>query len=154
MADDWSRREARARTALDGLDFLLGRFRVRGEAHGQPFEGHAESRRILDGTWLETRERSDDQDELCLYRLEPGLEQLVVEQLTAPGWKARYGVLPLEGGGVHWVPANLGPRVRLVPTETGYRAEVFLPGDDTPAVRADYEKLPENEGGSPWAGSS
>ena len=154
MADDWTSREARARTALDVLDFLVGRFRVRGRAHGEPFEGVAESRRVLGGTWLETRERTPDHEELCLYRLEPGLEQLVVEQLTAPGWKARYGVLPLEGGGVHWVPANLGPRVRLVPTPLGYRAEVRLPGDAEPAVVADYEKLPENEGGSAWEGSS
>ncbi|GEM_PF-2065962 len=154
MSEPWNEREVRARTALDVLDFLVGTFRVSGEAHGEPFTGTATGRRILGGTWLEARERTGDHEELCLYRLEPGIEQVVVEQLTSPGWRVRYGVLPLQGGGVHWVPAQLGPRVRLVPCAGGYTAEVTFPGDTAPAVVARYALLPENEGGSRSDGGS
>lgn len=108
---------------LDALSFLLGDWVVAGTVHGEPVEGTARVRPVLGGAWLLYSEHIGGYEDLCLYGVgEQG--DLVVHHFTSEGLGAVHTVLPREDGGFHWVPAGLGPVVRLLPGEPGFRIEV------------------------------
>ncbi|HJN76326.1 MAG TPA: hypothetical protein QGF58_20525 [Myxococcota bacterium] len=108
---------------LEALSFMLGEWVVTGVVHLSPVRGEARVRAILDGAWIEYTEVIDGYSDLCLYGVgEDG--DLVVHHFTSEGIADVHAVLPREGGGFHWVPSGLGPVVRLVPDEEGFRCEV------------------------------
>ncbi|MCP4809957.1 MAG: DUF1579 domain-containing protein [Proteobacteria bacterium] len=114
----------RAAELLSDLAFLVGEWRITGTVHGAPVEGTATARLVLDGTWLEYREVIDGYEDLCLYGVDRETGDRVVHHFTSEGLVDVHVVLPLDGGGFHWVPVGLGPIVRVQPDDAGWTCSV------------------------------
>lgn len=134
--------------ALNVLHFTLGQWRVHGVLHGHPVRGDASAGRSLDGSLIEYRERvilpsGVCYTDLCLYRADPTTLDVQVHHFSEGGSHAVHTVLPLDGGGLHWVPHDMGPRVRLIPEPEGWRTEVWESWDATePDVVLHYRSGP------------
>lgn len=125
--------------ALQALSFLLGEWSVRGRVHDAEVSGTAAARSILDGAWIEYTERIDGYSDLCLYGVDDAGD-LVVHHFTSEGLAEAHAVLPLDGGGFHWVPKGLGPVVRLLPDDDGFRCQVGQFESDALDVELVFER--------------
>lgn len=113
----------RAAELLSDLAFLVGAFELSGHVHGEPCNGTVLGRWILEGTWIEVREVIDGYEDLCLY----GVDRQTGDRIVHHFGRGRvdvHVVLPRDDGGFHWVPAGLGPVVRLIPGHGGWACEV------------------------------
>ncbi len=156
MSDDLTAWQARTSLCLEGLDplrFLVGRFEGRGTDSGEPILATAHGRLLLDGSWLELRERllGPDGDllyeDFALYRFDPTEEGLRVLHFMERAWHAQYPVHVDADGAAHWTTGPVGPRVRLEATEDGWCSRVTMPGDDAPTTALNYRRVGTDESG-------
>lgn len=113
----------RAAELLSDLSFLVGSFSIQGHVHGERCSGTVTGRWILERTWIEVREVVDGYEDLCLYGVDRQTGDRIVHHF-GEGQVDVHVVLPRDDGGFHWVPAGLGPVVRLIPRGDGWVCEV------------------------------
>ena len=156
MTDDLSAWHARARSCRDGLlplHFLVGRFEGHGADSGQPVRAEATGTLVLDGSWLELRERllgTEGEllyDDFVLYRYDPAEEGLRVLHFMERAWHSQYPVHLAPDGAIHWTTGVGGPRVHIQASPTGWGSQVTLPDEDTPTVVLEYQRVGADEPG-------
>jgi hypothetical protein len=134
----------RAQAGLAPLAWMIGTWVGVGRAHGQPVQGQLVARRILDGSFLEVRERlgdpagGPDHEDLSFYRhdAERGLRVL---HLMAPAHVVDREVQVLPTGpdlqcALRWYENPFAPRVELRWDGSELRSEVWLPLAPAPEV--------------------
>jgi hypothetical protein len=150
MSEDFSAWQARTRACIDGLlplGFLVGSFEGRGSDSGQPILAQATGRLLLDGSWLELRERLLSPagellyEDFALYRHDPKEGGLRVLHFMERAWHAQYPVHVDAQGALDWTTGVGGPRVRLHPTDAGWNSRVTLPDEQQPTVLLNYSRV-------------
>ena len=150
----WELRLRMQRAALAPVLVLAGRWRGRGEAHGEPVVSELVIRPVLDGTMIEARERTGDHEDICFYRWEVERQQIWVLHLM-PGAAREY---PVEqtADGLIWVTPPEEPAVEWSVRGAGLRQEVIWPeagaGAGQPEVWIEYAR-DEDERGAGGSGA-
>lgn len=156
MTDELTSWHARAHCCREGLlplAFLVGEFEGRGTDSGQPVLAEASGRLLLDGSWLELKERLLTAggvllyEDFALYRFDPSEDGLRVLHFMERAWHTQYPVHVDHEGALHWTTGVGGPRVVLRATEQGWGSQVTLPGEDEPTVVLDYRRVGADESG-------
>jgi hypothetical protein len=143
----WQARTDSCRERLRPIGFLLGRFEGRGTDSGQPVLAQATGALLLDGSWLELRERLLSPEgellyeDFALYRYDPSEEGLRVLHFMERAWHSQYPVHLDELGNLHWTTGVGGPRVLIQPAEAGWSSRVTLPDEEQPTVVLDYLRV-------------
>ncbi len=138
-AHDWEGRLTRTRAEAGAFAPFLGEWSGVGTAHGEPTSGELSGAAILDGSFVEVRERSPDHEDRCLYRFDPEDGSLRVTHLFAGASVREYAVEQTERGLV-WVTPPLEPAVEWFFAEHELVCEVTWPGAPLPEVRITWTR--------------
>ncbi len=153
-ASDWTARGRTTREGLLPLHFLLGDFEGTGTDAGRPVLARATGRLLLDGSWLELRERLFEPDgtlnhqDFALYRFDPVEDGLRVLHFMGRAWHSQYPIHVEAEGRLRWTTGVGGPMVILSATEAGWTSRVRLPDQDQPSVVLDYRRLGAERSGT------
>ncbi len=153
-AMDWTARGRQTREGLAPLHFLVGDFEGRGTDDGQLVHAQASGRLLLDGSWLELRERLLQPDgtpihaDFTLYRFDPVEGGLRVLHFMERAWHSQYPVHLQAPGRIQWTTGVGGPKVTLVATDRGWRGQVQLPDQAEPTVLLEYHRVGSEEQGT------
>ena len=145
-ASDWTSRARSTREGIAPLRFLIGDFEGRGTDSGQPIHARASGRLLLDGSWLELRERllapdgTPIHEDFALYRFDPVEEGLRVMHFMERAWHAQYPVHLEAPGRVRWTTGVGGPQVTIAATDLGWSSQVRLPDQAEPTVVLAYRR--------------
>lgn len=136
---EWDARVARVRAAVAPARALEGRWRGEGQAHGEPVTCELELRFVLDGSFVEARERTGDHEDLSLYRYDADLQQLRVLHLSPGGLVAEHPV-EVQGLSLVWVTPPEHPGVEWRVDGETLVCEVVWPGQRVAEVRVVYRR--------------
>jgi len=154
MTEELNAWQARTRQSLDGITpvgFLVGDFEGQGTDSGQPVLAEATGRLLLDGSWIELRERLLSPEgellyeDFALYRFDPAEEGLRVMHFMERAWHNQYPVHIDPEGALHWTTGVGGPRVVIRATAEGWGSTVTLPDETPPTVVLDYRRVGADE---------
>lgn len=139
---DWETRLQRTRAEAGAFAPFLGSWRGTGAAHGAATTGELVGEALLDGSFVEVRERSPEHEDRSIYRWEAEDGSLRVMHLMAGATLREY---PVErtGTGLVWVTPPGEPAVewRFAPDELV--CEVTWPGEAGPEVQMVWRRVAE-----------
>jgi hypothetical protein len=146
MADmDWATQGKQARAGLEPLAFLLGRWGGAGVCHGESVRGELDVTGILDGSWIQVKERllndagAEVHADVTFYRFDVEGESLQALQLFEHGHMMLQPV-ELSDDGFRWITGPGGPQVVFLNHEDSISYAVNLPGEAAAAVEMTYKR--------------
>ncbi|GDX79855.1 hypothetical protein LBMAG42_16660 [Deltaproteobacteria bacterium] len=137
--NDWEARLTRTRAEAAVFGPFVGEWVGEGAAHGEPASGELRGEAILDGSFVEVRERSSNHEDRCLYRFDPEDGCMRVTHFFAGASVREYAVERTERGLV-WVTPPLEPAVEWVFGPDELVCEVTWPGTPVPEVRMIWKR--------------
>lgn len=138
---DWETRLHRTRAEAGAFSPFLGEWQGAGQAHGEPTAGALRGESLLDGSFVEVRERSPDHEDRTIYRWEPEDGSLRVLHLMAGATLREYPVERTERGLV-WITPPGEPAVEWQLGADELVCEVTWPGEAEPEVRMVWRRVP------------
>ena len=142
---DWDTQGKQAMAGLEPLRFLIGRWAGAGVCHGESVQGELEVTGILDGTWIQARERLVNESgaevhaDVTFYRFDVEAESLQAIQLFEHGHMMLQPV-EMTDDGFRWVTGPGGPQVFFLRHEDSISYSVNLPGEAAAAVEMTYKR--------------
>lgn len=130
---DWETRVTRARAEAAAFLPFVGDWVGAGTAHGESATGTLRGASILDGSFVEVRERSTGHEDRCFYRYEAEDGSLRVMHFLGGGLVREYPVERTDVGLV-WVSPPGEPLVEWFFSADELRCEVTWPGAPAPDV--------------------
>ena len=135
--EDWEQRRLACCRAILQLRWMVGRWRGQGTSSSGPIVSSVESRMLLGGTFLESRERTYrssgqlESEDITIYGAAPekGPGELWAQIYMLGGVSLRYTVY-VYGESVLCEPEGYGARLSFMRDGDGYRARVYFPDAD------------------------
>jgi hypothetical protein len=142
---DWATQGKQSRAELEPLRFLLGRWAGAGVCHGESVRGELDVAGILDGSWIQAKERlvnhagAEVHADVTFYRFDVEGESLQALQLFEHGHMMLQPV-ELSDDGFRWITGPGGPQVVFLNNEDSISYAVNLPGEAAAAVEMTYKR--------------
>ena len=142
---DWDAQGTKALAGLEPLHFLLGQWSGTGMCHGEVVQGEVVASGILDGSWIQVKERlvidagSEVHADVTFYRFDVEGDSLQALQLFEHGHMMVQPVEVVEGG-FRWVTGPGGPQLVFLHGKNSISYSVNLPGEEAAAVEMTYRR--------------
>jgi hypothetical protein len=132
----WERRQAACRAEIAQLDWLIGRWRGRGESTTGTRVSDVETQKLFDGTFLRSHERTYtatgelEQEDMTVFGSSPekGEGELWAHIYMTGGLTTTYNVT-IFADTVLCEPRGFGARLSFAREGDGYRVRVYFPGE-------------------------